>query len=103
MLSDGCFTLPLSAIRCPEINGSAVYIKSFYTIEYKTEPSGCKKCSYSGPLFLPFQRLRRFTNGLVDLLLLVIRRIGAKSEKQVKKQFLDEIQTVEGKQRLLRQ
>lgn len=31
------------------------------------------------------------------------RRIGAKAEKHVKKQYLDEIQTVEGKQRLLRQ
>jgi len=42
------------------------------------------------------------TDSLVDLLLLVIRRIGAKAEKHIKKQYLDEIQTVEGKQRLLR-
>jgi hypothetical protein len=49
------------------------------------------------------QRTGEVTDSLVDLLLLVIRRIGAKAEKHVKKQYLDEIQTVEGKQRLLRQ
>jgi TnpA family transposase len=49
------------------------------------------------------QRTGEVTDGLVDLLLLVIRRIGAKAEKHVKKQYLDEISTVEGKQRLLRQ
>src|SRR5260370_42368960 len=49
------------------------------------------------------QRIGEFCDGLVDRLLLVIRRIGAKSEKQVKKRFRDEIQTVEGKQKLLRQ
>jgi Domain of unknown function (DUF4158) len=48
------------------------------------------------------QRTGEVTDSLVDLLLLVIRRIGAKAEKHVKKQYLDEIQTVEGKQRLLR-
>lgn len=49
------------------------------------------------------QRTGEVTDGLVDLLLLVIRRIGAKAEKHVKKQYLDDIQTVEGKQKLLRQ
>src|SRR5579884_990192 len=49
------------------------------------------------------QRTGQVTDSLVDLLLLVIRRIGAKAEKHVKKQYHDEIQTVEGKQRLLRQ
>jgi TnpA family transposase len=49
------------------------------------------------------QRTGEVTDSLVDLLLLVIRRIGAKAEKHVKKQYLDDIQTVEGKQRLLRQ
>ena len=48
------------------------------------------------------QRTGEVTDSLVDLLLLVIRRIGAKAEKHIKKQYLDEIQTVEGKQRLLR-
>ncbi len=48
------------------------------------------------------QRTGEVMDSLVDLLLLVIRRIGAKAEKHVKKQYLDEIQTVEGKQRLLR-
>jgi TnpA family transposase len=48
------------------------------------------------------QRTGEVIDGLVDLLLLVVRRIGAKSEKHVKKQYLDEIQTVEGKQQLLR-
>jgi hypothetical protein len=48
------------------------------------------------------QRTGEVTDSLVDLLLLVIRRIGAKAEKHVKKQYLEEIQTVEGKQRLLR-
>jgi TnpA family transposase len=48
------------------------------------------------------QRVGEVTDSLVDLLLVVIRRIGAKAEKHVKKQYLDEIQTVEGKQRLLR-
>jgi TnpA family transposase len=48
------------------------------------------------------QRAGEVTDSLVDLLLVVIRRIGAKAEKHVKKQYLDEIQTVEGKQRLLR-
>lgn len=48
------------------------------------------------------QRRGEVTDSLVDLLLVVIRRIGAKAEKHVKKQYLDEIQTVEGKQRLLR-
>ena len=48
------------------------------------------------------QRAGEVTDSLVDLLLVVIRRIGARAEKQVKKQYLDEIQTVEGKQRLLR-
>lgn len=49
------------------------------------------------------QRTGEVTDNLVDLLLRVIRRIGAKAEKHVKKQYLDDIQTVEGKQRLLRQ
>jgi Domain of unknown function (DUF4158) len=49
------------------------------------------------------QRTGEVTDSLVDLLLLVIRRIGAKAEKHVKKQYLDDIQTVEGKQKLLRQ
>ncbi len=49
------------------------------------------------------QRTGEVTDSLVDLLLLVIRRIGAKAEKHIKKQYLDEIQTVDGKQRLLRQ
>lgn len=49
------------------------------------------------------QRIGEVTDSLVDLLLLVIRRIGAKAEKHVKKQYLDDIQTVEGKQKLLRQ
>lgn len=48
------------------------------------------------------QRTGEVMDSLVDLLLLVIRRIGARAEKHVKKQYLDEIQTVEGKQRLLR-
>lgn len=48
------------------------------------------------------QRGGEVTDSLVDLLLVVIRRIGAKAEKHIKKQYLDEIQTVEGKQRLLR-
>ena len=48
------------------------------------------------------QRTGEVTDSLVDLLLLVIRRIGAKAEKHVKKQYLDDIQTVEGKQQLLR-
>jgi hypothetical protein len=48
------------------------------------------------------QRTGEVMDSLVDLLLLVIRRIGAKAEKHVKKQYLDEIQTVEGKLRLLR-
>jgi hypothetical protein len=49
------------------------------------------------------QRTGEVTDSLVDLLLLVIRRIGAKAEKHVKKQYLDDIQTVEDKQKLLRQ
>jgi len=48
------------------------------------------------------QRVGEVTDSLVDLLLVLIRRIGARAEKHVKKQYLDEIQTVEGKQRLLR-
>ena len=49
------------------------------------------------------QRTGEVTDSLVDLLLQVIRRIGAKAEKHVKKQYLDDIQMVEGKQKLLRQ
>ena len=37
------------------------------------------------------QRTGEVTDSLVDLLLLVIRRIGAKAEKHVKKQYLDEL------------
>lgn len=48
------------------------------------------------------QRTGEVTDSLVDLLLLVIRRIGVKAEKHIKKQYLDDIQTVEGKQQLLR-
>src|SRR5256714_4949953 len=49
------------------------------------------------------QRAAEVTDSLVDLLLLVVHRIGAKAEKRVGKQFLDEVRRVDNKPRLLYQ
>jgi hypothetical protein len=51
--------------------------------------------SYSNFLFQPWAN--------PDLLLLVVHRIGAKAEKRVGKQFLDEVRRVDNKPRLLYQ
>src|SRR6266487_358665 len=48
-----------------------------------------------------WQRRQEVTDSLVELLLLIVHKIGAKAEKQVSKELLDDLRGPQGKDRLL--
>jgi Domain of unknown function (DUF4158) len=48
-----------------------------------------------------WQRRQEVIDGLIDLLLLIVHKIGAKAEKHVTKELLEEVRRVEGKERIL--
>jgi TnpA family transposase len=48
-----------------------------------------------------WQRRQEIIDGLIDLLLLIVHKIGAKAEKHVTKELVEEVRRVEGKERLL--
>ena len=48
-----------------------------------------------------WQRRQEIIDSLIDLLLLIIHKIGAKAEKHVTKELVEEIRRVEGKERIL--
>ncbi len=48
-----------------------------------------------------WQRRQEIIDGLIDLLLLIVHKIGAKAEKHVTKELVEEIRRVEGKERIL--
>jgi Tn3 transposase DDE domain/Domain of unknown function (DUF4158) len=48
-----------------------------------------------------WQRQQEIIDALIDLLLLIVHKIGAKAEKHVTKELLEEVRRVEGKERIL--
>ena len=48
-----------------------------------------------------WQRRQEIIDSLIDLLLLIVHKIGAKAEKHVTKELVEEIRRVEGKERIL--
>ena len=93
--------LPIAA--CPDLSGPVahmlrrrVFNETAWTM--RRHPEGRRHVLYA--LFLA-HRQRELTDGLVDLLVEVVHKVGSQAKKRVLKAFTEEIERVHGKEGLL--
>ncbi len=95
--------LALPDAACPGLSGPVtrmlrrrVFNETAWTM--RRHPDGRRHALYA--LFLA-HRQRELTDGLVDLLIEVVHKVGSQARKRVLKAFTDEIERVHGKEGLL--